>query len=183
MGSNSYFLTDLRNNSTSANLETGAFHDETFLTVGKIGSLSSSVGLLLISRLLKKNVAALSRFSNLSQSSCNLSLSISRGTGQNEGPLLSNDFSSGSNSREERLIGKNFSLHKLEVTRRAEEKNLNFLSILTFLEKRLFLCFCFFAYLRSCNRLSSSQVFLADTVNTEEARRAKRLFLTLNMDL
>ena len=76
LGSNSSFLTYSRNNSTSGNLETGAFHDETFLTVGKIGSLSSSVGLLLISRLLKKNVAALSRFLNLSQSSCNLSLSI-----------------------------------------------------------------------------------------------------------
>ena len=150
MGSNSSFLTDSRNNSTSGNLETGAFHDETFLTVGKTGFLSSTVGPLLISRLLKKNVAALSLFSNFSQSSCNLSLSISRGTGQNEGPLLSNDFSYGSNSREERLIGKNFSVPKLEVTRRAEEKKIRFLTILTFLEKRLFLCFGFLAF-SSCN--------------------------------
>ena len=90
---------------------------------GKTGFLSSSVGLLLISRLLKKNEAALSLFSNFSQSSCNLSLSISRGTEQNEGPLLSNDFSSGINSCEERLIGKKFSFPKLEVTRCAEENS------------------------------------------------------------
>ena len=114
LGSNNSVLTESKNSSSSGIWDTGAFPLETFLTVGKTGCwglVLQTLGTLS----LWKNTAALNLFSNFSQSSNNLTRLMSRGTGQKDGPLLSNNFwSSETRSSDDKLMGWNCWLHTLK---------------------------------------------------------------------
>ena len=91
LGLNRSFLTDSKKSSSSVKRDAGAFHREVSLIAGNEGRLLSTLESLMSWSLWKKT-AALSLFSNFAQSSSNLKRLTSRGIGQNDGPLLSNDF-------------------------------------------------------------------------------------------